>query len=76
MTKNTQAEKTPDKRILYKTAQALIGCAYFKKGDFVAVNYYGRGYSGENSGHYFLCNAANDERQACYPEHHLTRFCL
>jgi len=68
---NTQ---TPDKRTLYKTAQATIGCAHFKKDDFVSVEYYGIGSGGV---HYFSCwIPSNNAGVAVYPEHHLTRFGL
>ena len=65
---NTQS-KTINKRYQYRTAKALISCAYFNEGEIVGVQYYGRGQEGV---HYFLC-AGQD---VCYPEHHLTQFCF
>ncbi len=64
-----RSNETRDKRYLYRTAKALIGCAYFKAGEIVGVQYYGRGAEGK---HYFLCAG----QEVCYPEHHLSEFCL
>ncbi len=65
----------------YKTARATIGCAKFKAGDFVAVRYFGQG---ENGVHWFEVAAEKFPdplpplwyKSTCYPEHHLTEFCL
>ena len=56
------------KKQLFKTAQALIGCAHFAAGDFVKVSYM---YDGDNGIAWYLVNDT-----VAYPSHHLSRFCL
>lgn len=66
---------------LYKTAKAVISCAKFKAGDYVAVRYFGLSPSGQ---HWFECATEKFpnplpplwHKSVCYPEKHLTDFCL
>ena len=67
MNTNNQTE-VKDKRHYYKTAKALIGCANFKKGDFVSVKYADQYQFGT---HWYEVNGST-----MYPEHHLTEFVL
>lgn len=56
------------KQALYKTAQAVIGCAHFKAGDFVRVELmYPEAAS--RTPRWYMCNGV-----VAYPEHHLCRF--
>ncbi len=55
------------KKELYKTAQTLIACAEFGKGEFVSVQFY---WTDEKGVDWYLIGHGN----TVYPEHHLTRF--
>lgn len=56
------------KEELYRTAQALVSCAHFEKGDFVSVKYY---FTDEKGVNWYICNG-----KVAYPQNHLTRFCF
>ena len=71
----------PEKARLYKTARARIAWALFPKDSFVAVRFFGRSPTGTL---WFEVAAEKFPdpvpplwyKSTCYPEHHLTEFCL
>jgi len=71
----------PAKETLYKTARAVISCALFKAGDYVAVRYFARDVNGKA---WFEVSAEKFPspvpplyfKSTFYPENHLTEFCL
>jgi hypothetical protein len=65
-----------EKKCYFKTAKASISCAHFSAGEFVAVKY---SYTDGNGTDWY--DIDRSERGAlpykiCYPQHHLTEFCL
>ena len=65
-----------EKRSLYKTAIATIGCALFPAGEIVSVEWKG---PNDNGTHWYLIAAAGSgplPYPVLYPEHHLTSFVL
>lgn len=64
------------KASFWKTAYALVGCAEFKAGDCVAVEYQ---FTDANGVDWFHINKTQHGPTHCtiaYPFHHLTRFCI
>jgi hypothetical protein len=62
---------------LYRTARALIGCAQFKAGDFVAVRFHSK--SAHNGTVWFEIDRSEHgalKTVTFYPAHHLSEFCL
>jgi hypothetical protein len=60
----------------YKTAKALISCAKFSAGEFVAVKH---DFTDVNGVRWFTIDRTERgslEYGVAYPEHHLTEFCL
>lgn len=68
---NAKIKTTPKKAALYKTARAVISCAYFQRGDHVAVKY----DRTDGDGCLWFAVTSNGET-TYYPEHHLTDFVL
>ena len=60
------------KASMYQSATATIACRWFSANDIVAVSF---SHRGDNGTLWFLASADGDH-WVCYPEHHLTRFCL
>jgi hypothetical protein len=56
------------KKELYKTAQTLIACAEFGKGEFVSVKFY---WTDEKGIDWYLIGCHGN---TVYPSNHLTRF--
>jgi len=56
---------------LFKTARAKIGCAHFKAGEIVAVDWCASNPIGKE---WYTCT--KDGKSAVYPEDHLTNFVL
>lgn len=52
---------------LYKTAKALISCAYFRAGDYVAVKFYHRDTNGKN---WFLVTASEQGKISASVAYH------
>lgn len=67
----TYQEISDCKEARYKTAKAIIGCAWFKAGDFVSVKYMFHDSEGQA---WFEAGSGRDV--VAYPARHLTRFCL
>ena len=60
---------------LYKTAKALVACAHFQVGEYVAIE---NPWRGDNGIMWFdvVKNERGDIPRVAYPETHLTQFCL
>lgn len=72
----TFEEQPRCKESRYKTAQAVIGCAEFKSGEFVSVKYM---YHDNDGLAWFEIHEGQNGKLGCavaYPAKHLTRFCL
>jgi hypothetical protein len=64
-----------DKRTLYRTARATIGCAKFNAGEFVSVQFSHYGHTAN----WYLVTGTESGLLADpvpYPEHFLSNFCL
>lgn len=61
-----------DTRELYRTAKAVISCAYFKRDDFVSIKF----SRIDENGIAWYEVSKDGARSTMYPEHHLTNFCL
>lgn len=66
---------TIEKAKLYKTAKAIVSCASFKAGEFVAVE---NPWKDNHDIIWFdiVKTETGDCPRTAYPEHHLSQFCL
>jgi len=71
--------KTDAHAALFRTAKTTIACAKFGKDEYVGIRFY---CTNGNGTRYFAIHSTQDGRkfseheEVCYPEHHLTSFCL
>lgn len=62
--------------VLYKTAQARIGCAKFPIGAYVSVRFSHRNSDGVTWYEIAETQFGKLDSPVMYPAHHLTNFCL
>ena len=71
--------KTDAHAALFKTAKSVVSCAKFGKGEYVGIRF---DCTNSDGIRYFAIHSTQDGRkfseheEVCYPEHHLTCFCL